>query len=110
MPDKGFRALKPDDDVGVYVIEGSPADYDDVDGDDEPEKVPKREDGYQITEEPLKGKYYLYMFDFTDIYGRSSEELVCAIFRMTKTYDELKNNPLPDGEFAAEVIAIWRES
>lgn len=110
MLDKGFQALKPDDDVAVYVIEGGPAVSDDDDGDDEPEMVPKREDGYQITEEPLKGKYYLYTFYLTDIYGRPSEEQVRAIFRMTKSYDELKNNPLSDGESAGEAIAVWKES
>ena len=63
MLDKGFQPLKPDDDVEAYVIErGSNA----TDDSDDSQKVPKSDDGYKITEEPLKGKYYLYIGEYND--------------------------------------------
>ncbi len=104
MVDKGFRQLKPDDDVDAYILTaGKKASEDD----EYMKKVPKSDDGYKITEEPLKGKYYLYMFDLLDIYGKASSVRVSAVFRMTKSPEELKKNPLPDGESAGKIVNMW---
>ena len=52
-------------------------------------------------------KNYLYKFELIDIYGEVvADEQVNVIFRMTKSPEELKKNPLPDGEYAAEVVKI----
>ncbi len=110
MLDKGFKQLKPDDDVEVYIYKCGSAVVVDDDSSDDVQKVPKMDGGYKITEEPLKGKYYLYKFDLMDIYGRIYGEQVNAVFRMNKSYDELKKNPLPDGEYAGEVVDMWISS
>ena len=106
MLDKGFQPLNPDDDVEAYIVEGGSAVTDD--NTDETETVPKSDEGYKITEEPLKGKKYLYKFDLIDIYGEAIDDRqVNAIFKMTKSPEELKKKPLPDGEYAAEVVELW---
>ena len=46
-----------------------------------------------------------YVFVANDIFGNSLYSDT-ATFEMTKSYDELLENPLPDGEYAAEVINI----
>lgn len=89
MLDKGFRPLEPDDSVELYDIIAGTAVPDDYDY-DSTRTVPKSSDGYKITEEPLKGEYYLYKFDLVDIYGRPSAQQVNAVFRMTKSYEKLK--------------------
>ncbi len=109
MLDKGFKPLKPDDDVEVDSIEIGSAVSEDEDDDVSIKKVPKSEDGYKISEEPLTGKYYLYKLWLVDIYGRVGGRQVNAIFRMTKTPEELKKNPLPDGTSAGEVVKVWTE-
>lgn len=114
MLDKGFQPLGPDDVVEVFDITMGSAVPDDEDNeenenDEDTIKIPKSPDGYTITEEPLKGEYYLYKFDLIDIYGRPTEQQINAIFHMTKSYDELKEHPLPDGEYAAEAVAVWVE-
>ena len=63
------------------------------------------EDGGKITELPLDGKEYQYVFVATDIFGNTYCSDM-ATFRMTKSYDELLENPLPDETFAAEVTNI----
>lgn len=63
------------------------------------------EDGGEITELPLDGKEYQYVFVATDIFGNTFCSDM-ATFRMTKSYDELLEAPLPDETFAAEVTNI----
>lgn len=100
-----YYPLNSNDVVEAYVVEGRSAVVDD--GNDETEKVPKSDDGYKITEEPFVGKNYLYKFELIDIYREVvADDQVNAIFRMTKSPEKLKKNPLPDGEYAAEVVKI----
>ena len=62
-------------------------------------------EGGVITEEPLCQKNYQYIYAVTDIFGRvfySSS----AVLAMTHSYEDLMLSPLPDGVYAAEIIAI----
>ena len=63
------------------------------------------EDGGTISEIPLDGKEYQYVFVATDILGNTFTSDM-ATFEMTVSYDELLNNPLPDETFAAKVTNI----
>ena len=58
-----------------------------------------------ITELPLDGKEYQYVFFATDLFGNVYYSDM-ATMRMKYTYDELLNNPLPDRTPAADVINI----
>ena len=59
----------------------------------------------EITEVPLTGSIYYYVFVATDIFGNTYYSDM-ATMKMKYTYDELLKNPLPDGEYAAKVTAI----
>ncbi len=59
----------------------------------------------EITEAPLTGSTYYYVFVATDIFGNTYYSDM-ATMKMKYTYDELLKNPLPDGEYAAKVTAI----
>lgn len=48
------------------------------------------------------------MFVVTDIFGNKFYS-GNALLEMTKTIEELKQNPLPDGEYAAEVELILED-
>lgn len=61
--------------------------------------------GGEITELPLDGKEYQYVFVATDIFGNKFYSDT-ATFEMTKSYEELLKNPLPDETFAAKVSKI----
>ncbi len=104
MADKGLKPLEPDDVVEVYSV------FFDFMSETflslQLVSVPKSEDGYQITEEPLQQKTYLYSYSLKDIYGNSIDDLPSAMMEMTKTPEELKEHPLPDGTYAAEVVSI----
>lgn len=63
------------------------------------------DDGGIISEIPLDGKEYLYVFVATDILGKTYASDM-ATFKMTVNYDELLENPLPDETFAAKVTNI----
>ncbi len=63
------------------------------------------ENGGEITELPLDGKTYQYVFVASDLFGNTFCSDM-ATFEMTKSYDELLAKPLPDGEYAAKVTAI----
>ena len=103
IPSKEIFSLKPDD--KIQVAEGITMDENGklvtvfgeefVLGDEEPE----------IAELPLSEKTYQYYFVVTDIFGNQFASDT-ATFEMTKTYDELINDPLPDGEYAAKVTKI----
>ena len=58
-----------------------------------------------ITELPLDGKEYQYVFFATDLFGNVYYSDM-ATMRMKYTYDELLKNPLPDRTPAADVINI----
>ena len=118
---------------GYYVIYGAWGGYDEnglPDGDVEPLKkgdkiqvvtdvtmengMPKEhyseeftigENGGEISELPLDGKEYQYTYVMTDIFGYTFISDM-ATFEMTLSYDELLNNPLPDGSYAAKVTDI----
>lgn len=63
------------------------------------------EDNGKITEVPLDGKEYQYVFVATDRYGNTFFSDM-ATFKMKYTYDELLANPLPDDSYAADVTNI----
>ena len=58
-----------------------------------------------ITEMPLDGSEYQYVFFATDIFGNVYYSDM-ATMKMKYTYDELLENPLPDRTPAADVINI----
>ena len=58
-----------------------------------------------ITEMPLDGSEYQYVFFATDIFGNVYYSDM-ATMRMKYTFDELLENPLPDRTPAADVINI----
>ena len=59
----------------------------------------------EITELPLDGKEYKYYFVATDRFGKQIASKQ-AILKMKKSYEELLENPLPDGTYAADVVDI----
>lgn len=59
-------------------------------------------DGGKISEIPLGGQSYQYVFVASDLFGNTITSDT-ATFEMTKSYKELLKKPLPDGEYAAKV-------
>ena len=59
----------------------------------------------RLEELPLDGKEYQYYFVVTDIFGDQFTSKL-ATFEMTKSYEELLKDPLPDGEYAGKVINV----
>lgn len=110
MSDKEITKLTAADKIEAYYpyqtlkinAEGF-AEYSEVT--DRVQAVPQGE--YGITEEPLAASDYQYQFVITDIFGREYVSDI-AWMSMTKTAEELKNNPLPDGEYAAEVAVVMK--
>lgn len=112
MSDKEITELKPTDKITVYY----PYQTLTIDADGYPEysktlereqEVPQGE--YTITEEPLEADDYSYQFVVTDIFGNQHFSY-SAWMHMTKTAEELKGNPLPDGEYAAVVDDIFEST
>ena len=102
LPSNDYNELKKGDKVQVVT--------DVVIDDGEEEEIYGEEfviekDGGEITELPLDGKTYQYVFVATDIFGNTFYSDM-ATFEMTKSYEELSANPLPDGEYAAKVTKI----
>ena len=98
MPDNEITPLKPGDKVQI------------VTGTDKGKKIIGDKftignDGGKITELPLDGKEYKYVFVVTDIFGNKFFSDM-ATFKMTKTYEELLAHPLSDRHFAARVTKI----
>ena len=58
-----------------------------------------------VTEMPLDGKEYQYVFIATDIFGNVYYSDM-ATMKMKYSYDELLNNPLPDRTPAADITSI----
>lgn len=63
------------------------------------------ENGGVISENPLRDAYYQYAYVVTDLFGNRYYSKP-AVLEMEYTYDQLLENPLPDGEYAAKVIAL----
>ncbi|MBR0230866.1 MAG: hypothetical protein IJQ53_01375, partial [Clostridia bacterium] len=59
----------------------------------------------EITEVPLSGSTYYYVFVANDIFGNTYYSDM-ATLEMEYNYDELLDHPLPDGVFAAKVTKI----
>ena len=59
----------------------------------------------EITEVPLSGSTYCYVFVATDIFGNTYYSDM-ATLEMEYSYEELLDHPLPDGVFAANVTKI----
>ncbi len=62
-------------------------------------------DGGSISEMPLKEYYYSYVFVVTDIFGNRFYSNTASL-EMKYTFEELLENPLPDGEYAADIVGI----
>lgn len=108
MSDKEITQLKPTDKIKtVYRYQTLEIDKDGAFGYTEimdyEQNVPQGD--YKITEEPFEAPDYLYQFVITDIFGREYYSY-SAWMRMTKTVQELKEHPLPDGEYAADIFLI----
>lgn len=108
MADKEIVTITADDEISVYY----PYQTLTVGEDGLPvlspilqyvQKVPRGE--YVITEEPLESTDYLYQFVITDIFG-GKHYSDTAWMHMTVSGDDLKDHPLPDGEYAARVDLI----
>ena len=63
------------------------------------------EENPAVTEMPLDGEEYQYVFVATDIFGNVYYSDT-ATMKMKYTYDELLENPLPDRTPAAEITSI----
>ena len=63
------------------------------------------EEGAVISELPLDGKEYKYVFAVTDIFGNTFTSDM-ATFEMTVSLNDLIKKPLPDGTYAAKVTKI----
>ena len=102
LPDNDITPLKSGDKIQVVtdtVLEnGTPKE-------NYSEEFTIGNDGGVISETPLDGKEYQYVFVATDILGNTYTSDM-ATFEMTVSYDELLNNPLPDETFAARVTNI----
>ena len=59
----------------------------------------------EITEVPLNGRTYYYVFVVTDIFDNAYYSDMATI-EMEYSYEELLNHPLPDGVFAGKVTKI----
>ncbi|SDB57026.1 hypothetical protein SAMN02910317_02967 [Ruminococcaceae bacterium FB2012] len=103
IPSKDTFELKPDDKIQVAtgITMGENGKLKTIFG----EEFVLGDKGEEITELPLDGKIYQYYFVVTDIFGNQFASDT-ATFEMTKTYEELLNDPLPDGEYAAKVTNI----
>lgn len=112
MSDKEITELKSTDKITAYYpyqtltlgADGFP-EYSKVM--EREQEVPQGE--YVITEDPLEAGDYGYQFVVTDIFGNQHFSY-SAWMHMTKTAEELKNNPLPDGEYAAMVDMIMKST
>ena len=102
LPQTGYEDLKKGD--KIQVISGVKME------DGKLKMIPGEEfvigeEAEEISEIPLAGKEYHYYFVATDIFnGQIASKL--ATFEMTKTYEELLKDPLPDGTYAAKVVDI----
>lgn len=63
------------------------------------------ENGVTISEIPLSQQRYWYVYAVIDIFDNMFLSSI-AIFEMQYSYEELLENPLPDGEYAAKVVTI----
>lgn len=104
MSDKEITPLKSSDDIQVcYYRESLTVTSSSGSPEGTPMEeiflpVPKGE--YVISEEPLSEKNYIYQFVVTDIFGGKHYSHI-AYLEMTKSAEELREHPLPDGVYAA---------
>lgn len=69
------------------------------------EKFTISDNGGKITKKPLDDKEYQYAFVATDIFGNTFTSDI-ATFEMTKSYEELLESKLIEGEYAGKVTNI----
>ena len=107
MSDKEIIKLKPTDKIeAFYYYQTLAMGEDGMEYSEVKERVQAVPQGeYTITEEPLAQSDYSYQFMVTDIWGRRYFSY-SAWMHMNKTVEELKNNPLIDGQYAADVDTI----
>ncbi len=107
MSDKEITELKPTDAIqAYYYCHSVTADAEGNETAESSEKLQTVPGGeYAVTEEPLEESDYAYQFVVTDIFGGKHYSYL-AHMEMTKTAEELRANPLPDGEYAAKPTDI----
>lgn len=106
--DRGITPLKEGDEITVMCKRLEPEStktFDDTEL-SEGETIIIGSDGGKIAELPLKSPSYYYVFVVNDIFGNRFYSKT-ADMKMKYTYEELLENPLPDGEYAAEIEEIF---
>ena len=101
--DKDITPLKEGDEVTILARQIDVGDY--LSSLTEKATITIGSDGGVISEIPLSEDYYQYVYAVTDIFGNVFYSST-AVFEMQYTYEELLNNPLPDGTYAAKVSVI----
>lgn len=103
IADKEITPLKAGDKVTILSRQINEGDYLSslTDGD----TITIGEEGATISEIPLSQKHYQYVYAVTDIFDNVFYSST-AVFEMQYSYDELLKNPLPDGEYAANISVI----
>ncbi len=111
LADKQITPLKEGDEITVLRKAVDPASDRTIEEAalSEGETVVIGGDGGKVAELPLGGEYYRYVFIVTDIFGNRFYSDTAGL-EMKYTYDELLADPLPDGEYAAEVMGIEWDS
>ncbi len=105
LAEKGIRPLKEGDWITVLTRESETAQADGEFELIEGETVTIGADGGEIKELPVSGNEFEYMFLVTDIFGNRFYSNK-ALLRMKYSFEELLDNPLPDGVPAADVLEI----
>ncbi len=108
LADKQITPLKEGDEITLLCKKINPESIIPIEETElsEGETVIIGSDGGEIKELPLKDKNYRYVFIVTDIFGNRYYSDT-ANMEMKYTYDELLENPLPDGEYAADITDIY---
>lgn len=101
--DKDIRQLKAGDEVQILPILLDTSDY--TLGYTYGDTITVGENGLTISEVPLSKQYYLYFYCVRDIFDNAFFSST-AVFEMQYSYNELLENPLPDGEYAAKIVTI----
>ncbi len=108
MSDKGITELRPTDDIQTLTYRQTVEVTEDGDvfySEEERclQQVPGGE--YTITEEPLEKQDYAYQMVVTDIFGGRHTSYL-AKMHMIKTPQELEQNPVEEGQYAAEAESV----
>lgn len=103
IADKEITPLKSGDKVTILTRQLNEGDY--LSSLTKGETITIGENKGIISEIPLSQENYQYVYAVTDIFGNVFYSST-AIFKMQYNYNELLENPLPDGEYAAKIMVI----